>query len=338
MNHHYDSFYRSLSTNVSKGFYADKGGFSFLMIRLALLSGAMGLTPCLVTAQTALPVTLDGIIHPDSDDTLAFTPDGTTVFFDRSEGSHKTIMLSHHVRGHWSKPKVASFSGQWFDQDPLVAPDGGYLLFNSDRPVKPGGKPLTQNFFVGGTAPGSNIWRVDRTADGWGKPVWLGSAVNNDVFIDFASLASDSTLYFIRWNQTEKAMHIWRSIYKEGQYLPAELVTIGDPAVSVHDPAVAPDESFMILDYGKVKGGLGRLCISFRDGDHWGKPIDFGDAINKDLPWGAHLAPGAHTVYVTGQSGISRISLDPWLNAHRRDSEAQSGTSSDLTASHCAGR
>ena len=80
--------------------------------------------------------------------------------------------------------------------------------------------------------------------------------------------------------------------------------------MSVHDPAVAPDQSFMILDYGKVKAVLGRLCISFRNGDQWGKPIDLGDAINKDLPWGAHLAPDAHTVYVTGQSGIWQISLD----------------------------
>ena len=39
--------------------------------------------------------------------------------------------------------------------------------------------------------------------------------------------------------------------------------------------------------------------------------IDMGDALNKDLPWGAHLAPNGHDVYVTGQGGICRISLDP---------------------------
>jgi hypothetical protein len=266
----------------------------------------------------ATPVTLNGIIHPDSDDTLAFTPDGNTVFFDRSEGPHKTIMISHRVGGRWSPPQVASFSGHWFDQDPLVAPDGSYMLFNTDRPIKPGSKALTQTYFGGGTTgPGSNIWRVDHTANGWGKPVWLGPIINNDVFIDFASLASDGTLYFIRWNAKEKAMHIWRSRYRESKYLSPELVTLGDPAVSVHDPAVAPDQSFIVFDYGKVKGGLGRLCIAFRDGDHWGKPIDFGDALNKDLPWGSHLAPDGHTVYVTGQSGIEQISLDPW-SFHKR--------------------
>ena len=197
------------------------------------------------------------------------------------------------------------------------------MLFDSDRPTEPGGQPLTQNYFVGGKGPGSNIWRVDRAEGAWGKPAWLGPTVNDDVFIDFASLASDGTLYFIRWNATEKVMHLWRSRYKGGKYLPAELVMLGDPAVSVHDPAVAPDQSFIVFDYGKVKGGLGRLCIAFRDGDRWGNPIDLGNTLNKDLPWGSHLAPDGHTVYVTGQSGIWQVSLDPWLQAHYREKAAE---------------
>jgi hypothetical protein len=314
---------RRFHAELFEGFYGYKSPYALLTVLLTLFGSVTSLAPRVLVAQAAVAVTLDGILSADSDDTLAFTPDGNTVFFDRSEGPHKTIMTSHQVGGRWSKPEVASFSGLWFDQDPLVAPDGSYVLFNSDRPFEPGGKPLTQNYFVGGTAPGSNIWRVDRTPGGWGRPVWLGPTVNNDVFIDFASLASDGTLYFIRWNPREKAMHIWNSRYREGKYLPAEIVTIGDPAVSVHDPAVAPDQSFIIFDYGKVKGGLGRLCISFRDGDHWAEPIDFGDALNKDLPWGAHLAPDSHTVYVTGQSGIRQISLDPWLNAHRLHAETK---------------
>lgn len=40
---------------------------------------------------TVTPVTLGGIIHQDSDDTLAFTPDHNTVFFDRSTGRTKPL-------------------------------------------------------------------------------------------------------------------------------------------------------------------------------------------------------------------------------------------------------
>jgi hypothetical protein len=284
---------------------------------IVLVSGLVGTAPFSLTAQThetaALPVTLGGVIHPDSDDTLAFTPDGNTVFFDRSAGPHKTIMVSHRHGGRWSPPEIASFSGRWFDQDPVVAPDGTYVLFDSNRPTEPGGKPLTQRYFVGGQGPGANIWRADRTKKGWAEPVWLGPLINSDVFVDFPSIAGDGTLYFMLWNAREKAMHVWRSQYRGGKYMPPELVTLGDPAVSVHDPAVAPDQSFIVFDYGKVKGGLGRLCLAFRNGDHWSTPIDFGDALNKDLPWGSHLSPDGHTVYVTGQSGIKKISLAPWL-------------------------
>lgn len=282
-----------------------------------LLLAAVVVRAAAPAATAPQPVTLDGILHADSDDTLAFTPDGATVFFDRIEGAHKTIMVSHRVGGHWTMPSVASFSGRWFDQDPLVAPDGNYLLFNSDRPVRPGGQLLVQDYFVGGRAPGSNLWRVDRKGEGWGEPVWLGPVINDDVFIDFASVAADGTLYFMRFDPKARVMHTWRSHYRNGSYLPPERAGLGDPQVSTHDPAVAPDQSFIVFDYGKVKGGLGRLCIAFREGDHWGRPIALGDAVNRDLPWGAHLAPDGHTLYVTGQSGIRQFSLEPWLRRHR---------------------
>jgi len=268
------------------------------------------------TTATPQPVTLDGILHPDSDDTLAFTPDGNTVFFDRSAGKRKTIMVSHKIDGHWSQPAVAGFSGRWYDQDPVMAPDGSYLLFGSDRSPTPGNQPLTQDYFAAGSWPGSNLWRVDREGKGWGQPVWLGSVVNNDAFVDFASIAADGSLYFLRFNREAKAMHTWHTAYRDGHYLPPVRAGLGDPAVSTHDPAVAPDQSFIVFDYGKTKGGLGRLCIAFREGDHWGKPIDLGAVANKDMPWGSHIAPDGHSVYFTGQSGIWKLDLQPWLRQH----------------------
>ena len=275
-------------------------------------------------AQSSAPcrVALGGIIHSDSDDTLAFTPDGNTVFFDRSSGRHKTIMVAHRYAGRWSAPTVASFSGHWFDQDPVVAPNGSYLLFDSDRPVAPGGKPLRQNYFRGGAGPGSNIWRVDRHGNRWGKPKRLASLINSDVFIDFPSIAADSTLYFMRWDKKARVMHIMRSEYRGGRYLPPEPAGLGLPSVSKHDPAVAPDQSFIVFDYGKTKGGLGRLSIAFREHGGWSKPIDLGDLVNSDMPWGSHLAPNGYTVYFTGNSGIWRLSLMVWLRRHNGQTEA----------------
>jgi hypothetical protein len=291
--------------------------FFVAVISMCFLSFRMATSEIVPLSVT--PVTLGGIIHQDSDDTPTFMPDGNTVFFDHSDRLRKTIMVSHRIHGHWSPPQTASFSGRWYDQNPLVAPDGSFLLFNSDRPITAAGKPLVQNYFAGGQeGPGSNLWRVDRKGDHWGDPVWLGATINSDVFVDFSSLASDGTLYFMLWDATQKSMHVWKSRYKDGSYLAPEFVTLGDPEETIHDPAVAPDQSFIVFDSGRVKGGLGRLCIAFREGDHWGKPIDLGDRLNNELPWGFHLDPDGRTIYFTGKSGIQQFSLEPWLNAHRQ--------------------
>lgn len=287
--------------------------------RLALplaLTGALS-TLAVAQAPALQRETLNGVINADADDTLAFTPDGRTVFFDRSEGAHKTVLVSHRVAGRWSPPETASFSGRWFDQDPVVAPDGSYLLFNSDRPVKADGPPLTQTYFSKTPAPGSNIWRVDRRGKGWGEPRWLGPVINTDVFVDFASIAGDNTLYFMRFDAANRVMQLWRARYRGGRYGEPTRVALGSPSVSIHDPAIARDQSFIVFDYGKVTGGLGRLSIAFRKGDGWSDPVDMGDAVNQDLPWGAHLSPDGRLAYVTGRSGIWRLDLEPWLKRRR---------------------
>lgn len=262
---------------------------------VCLMSSRAPASPLSVTA-----VTLGGIINQDSDDTPAFTPDGDTVFFDRSEGPKKTIMVSHRIKGHWSSPQPASFSGRWFDQDPVVAPDGSFLLFNSDRPVSAGGKPLVQNYFAGGPGPGSNLWRVDRIGDRWGDPVWLRDTINSDVFIDFASLASDGTLYFMRWNAGEKSMHLWASRYQHGSYLAPQFVTLGDPKESIHDPAVAPDQSFIVFDSGKVKGGWA-ACASRSVRESTGARPSI-SAVGSTMTY-----PGAHILGPIGARSTSPV-------------------------------
>ena len=269
------------------------------------------------TPSVAL-ITLDGVIDQDADDTPAFTPGGDVVFFDRTDGPRKTVMESRLVQGKWSPPRPASFSGRWFDQDPVMAPDGRYLLFNSDRPVLPGSNPLVQHYFGRGAAPGSNIWRVDRKGDGWGEPVWLGLPIDDDVFIDFASIAADGTIYYMRVNAPSNGTHIWRSRLQAGHYLAPEFVPLGDPDEPTHDPAIAPDQSFIVFDYGRVAGGLGRLSIAFKEGDRWGPRIDLGDAINSSRPWGAHVAADGRTLHFTDQTGIHQMSLEPLLRAHSK--------------------
>jgi hypothetical protein len=102
-----------------------------------MLEQSVRSTPARSTPAPATPeiVTLDGILNADSDSAPVFTSDGGTVFFDRSAGVRKSVVFSRHVHGRWAAPRVAPFSGHYFDQDPVVSRDGSFLIFASDRPV-----------------------------------------------------------------------------------------------------------------------------------------------------------------------------------------------------------
>jgi hypothetical protein len=283
---------------------------------LGLACGLVFVRPCAASAAAAAApqqVTLGGIIHPATDDTLSFTPDGNTVFFDRSEGKRKTIMVSRKVDGRWSQPQVAAFSGRWYDQDPALAPDGSYIVFSSDRPVTPGGKRLVRD--VDGKAyHGGNLWKVQREGTRWSAPTWLGAVANQSSFLVSPSVAADGTLYFIQQDHRDHAMHIFSSHRRDGRYLAPVRVALGDPATTTHDPAIAPDQSFIVFGYGRTAVGLGRLCIAFREGDHWSKPVDLGDAVTSVGPWGSHVLPDGRTVTFTGGAALYRLSLEPWLS------------------------
>ena len=296
-----------------------------------------------VAAPPALPATTraeapavfaPGVISgPQNDTDAAFTPDGNSLVFARAN----TILVSHRSGGTWSKPEIAPFSGQWPDLQPTMAPDGSYLVFVSGRPIAPGDAKR----------PAGNLWRVDRRGDGWGEPVHLPANVNRDSSIWAPSVAGDGSLYFIQKENPKAPMRIWRSQAKNGTYEPAVPVSFGDPTTQDVDPAVAPDESFIVFGsmHPDAPDAHERLFISFREGSGWGKPIDLGDAVNgPDDTNEARLGPDGRTLYFSsdrtlpprfprtpaqaaadqaridawdnGNLNIWTISLAPWLDAH----------------------
>ena len=275
-----------------------------------------------------------GVISgPANDSDPAFAPDGATVVFARNN----TIMISQRAGGSWSEPRIAPFSGLWNDQQPTMAPDGSFLVFVSNRPVNAGDAK----------GPSGNLWRVNRQGDGWGEAQHLPATVNRGNSTWAPSIAGDGSLYFIERTGPAAPFRLWRSQYRDGSYQTPVAVSFGDLTTQDVDPAVAPDESFIV--FGSMHPGPNaheRLFIALRDGDGWSKPVDLGAAVNGNGANDtneARLGPDHRTLYFStdrtlpiklprtrkqaeedlarigawdnGNQNIWSVSLAPWLGA-----------------------
>jgi hypothetical protein len=156
------------------------------------------------------------ISGPANDGAPTFSPDGNTLFFTRTTAQWTVIVESHKLNGHWSRPVVAPFSGEWPDSSPAMSPDGSYVVFQSTRPKV----PLTDATRPkpGEPIPGiaSNLWRVDRVDAGWSEPKRLPDAVNvAGQSIWKPSIAADGTIYLTAIDK-KGSKRLYSSAYKEG--------------------------------------------------------------------------------------------------------------------------
>lgn len=278
----------------------------------------------------------------------AFSPDGRTVFFTRSNTSYSFVLISHRNGDHWSAPEIATFSGRWKDLEPTMSPDGSFLVFASNRPVAEG-KALLDGVYNGKTYPGGggNLWRVERHGDSWGEPVRLPDSINSSSAVFSPSIAGDGSLYFMQADPASGTFHLFRSAYRGGSYQPPLKVALGDATTEEVDPAVAPDESFIVYSSRHPQQhDKNRLHIAFHQADGWGNPIDLGDVVNEQgSNIEARLGPDHRTLYFSTNTvppalpapthaealkalqemqvwandneNIWYVSLAPWLDEHR---------------------
>jgi hypothetical protein len=295
----------------------------FLVTGMAMPSHAQTTTP-----QLFGPGVISG---PVTDAAPTFTPDGKTVYFHRSGASlGAVILVSHWQGGKWSAPDIAPFSGQWSDIEPAMAPDGSYMIFASNRPGKPGGKPLngcwnSQHYPQGG----GNLWRVDRKGDAWSEPYRLPDIINNDSSIFSPAVASNGNLYFMKPVGDTGKFHLYCSPYRNGKFeKPAPMPFSPADTISEVDCAVAPDESFMIICSRRPPAKKMELFIVFQKNGQWGNPLNLGEEVNRS--WGneARLSADHRTLYfASGYIPSITYPADPaTANQRLRQSEWDTGS------------
>ena len=206
----------------------------------------------------------------------AFTPDGRTLFFVKSNVSFTawTIVASRFEAGRWMTPDVAPFSGQHHDADPFLSMDGQRLYFISDRPraANDGREDL-------------DIWYVDRVAGGWGPPVNLGEPINSRASEWFPTLAADGTMYFGSGRDGGLGgTDIYRAASsRPGAFaVPENLGPAVNSPADEYEPLIAPDQSLLVfMASGRQDGlGAGDLFLSRAREGAWTPARNLGPAIN----------------------------------------------------------
>jgi WD40-like Beta Propeller Repeat len=223
----------------------------------------------LVAPQIFAPGVISG---PANDGAPTFSPDGGTLYFTRSTANWSVILESHKVDGQWSKPTLASFSGEWPDSSPAMSPDGSFIVFQSTRPAT----PLTVKPIEGQPVPGvvSNLWRVNRAGATWSRPVRLPDAVNMGHSIWKPSVAANGNLYFT-FIDDKGQKRLFSSKFENGVYQTAQPLAFSDGTTSDVDPEIAPDESFLVFcSSARLDGDQkDHLFIVARQGAGWGKVV-----------------------------------------------------------------
>ena len=272
---------------------------------LAVCAAFVVVSPTRLLAATDEPqVFAPGVISGAAHDSApAFTPDGRTVYFGRGNNASDFILVSHLVKAKWSEPVIAPFSGSWLDMEPAMAPDGTYLIFASNRPASPG-KPPIDGAINGKPQPGkgSNLWRVNRTQDGWGAPVRLPDNINSSNSTYAPSVAGNGDLYFMRPDGEKSRFRLFKARFTSTEFETPTPLSFSDGQYTDVDPAVAPDQSFIVFGSGRHANKDIDLFIVFRRGEQWGEPIYLGDHINSPTSDAEpRLGPDHHTLYFSSE-------------------------------------
>jgi Tol biopolymer transport system component len=280
------------------------------MIRNASLAICVWLSSLAVAGEPE--IFAPGVISGPADDAApTFTPDGKTVYFFRHNGDDYDILESHLRARQWTVPVIAPFSGRWRDLEPAMAPDGSYMIFASSRPPAEGGKAIDGSW--NGTdypGKGGNLWRVDRDGQHWSKPVRLPDTINRSNAVFSPSIAADGTLYYMEASGEGHHWHLLHAALRDGRYQSPQALPFTVDAYRDVDPAVAPDQSYIVFSSNRPPSPSGRsdLFIAFRKNGQWGEPVYLPETING---YGrineSRLGPDGYTLYFSSQFIVSAV-------------------------------
>jgi Tol biopolymer transport system component len=239
---------------------------------------------------------------------MAISPTGDEMFYTiqyRGGFGFSVVMYSKKINGKWSDPEVASFSGQYNDEEPAFSPDGAKLYFSSNRPI------------TGKEKKDYDIWFITKENGMWTQPVNMGSKVNTAKDEFYPSLTRSGNIYFTRQMEGKDEDIVMckfnNNAYDTAVSLPDAINTKG----AEFNAFVDPDEQFIIFTGYKRKGniGSGDLFISKNENGEWREAKNLGDKINgQGNTYCPYVSPDKKQFFFTSSRGLFKTPFDKKQN------------------------
>jgi len=213
---------------------------------------------------------------------------------------HSAIILVKKEKGKWGTPEVVSFSGQFKDLEPFIAPDGNTIYFASNRPLDASSK----------TPKDFDIWYAKRNSvvEAWSSPINLGEPVNTKYNEFYPSLTQNKDLYYTSDRPDSKGADDIFMAQTKGDFLYNDPISLSDSINTggyEFNAFIAPDGSYIIYTgYNRKNGmGSGDLYISFKDKNgNWTASKSLGSEINSNkMDYCPFVDVNTHTLYFTSK-------------------------------------
>ena len=281
-------------------------GFSLLSFIIACQDTSRPTIAYPVPLPDSVPLKfMPGTVTSDNlDFNSAYSPDGKSFYFCRSENSKWVIYVTKFEGNTWSTPSPADFyDARYSEADPVFAPDGS-LYYISNRPRN-----------EADTLKDHDIWKVKPTGENqWSEPLNI-SIVNSDSNEFYISFAANGNLYFASSRQGGFGQEdIYISHYENNPY--AQPVNVGaeiNSQGSDHDPLIDENERFLIFTSSDRKDSFGQadLYVAKRRGKKWEYAVNLGERFNTPTyEYCPYVSPDNRFFFYSSESDVKWVKAD----------------------------
>jgi hypothetical protein len=268
-------------------------------------SDYLGQAPPGATAQLFAP---DLVSTEDGELNSIFTLDFQEFYFTRRgvPTVPPRIVVSRRGAEGWGSPESVGFDQRYSAIDLFLTPDGQRMVFCSNRPRQEGDSARVDHDF----------WVSVREGTGWGEPQPFAPEAMSDAEDFYPIITESGNLYFNSQRDGPGTNNIFRAVWTEGRYEPAEKLPAPiNSEFREFDAFVSPGEDMIIFSSDRP-GGAGRadIYVSRWEGGNWSDPTNLGLAVNSEASeYGAMLSPdGRFLFFTSSRTGMEDIY---WVSA-----------------------